>query len=420
MTVAVEQAVVASRAAVEVATQAVSAGLPTAATFRALASGRAALAAALAARDEARSRAFAAAAEMSGISPTRPRPTGVEVTVVAGGFLVESDEPIRWDRIQPVLRCAPVQPLQTETITFDPVAFGRPDAGTFGFARRRWHTTAELWAPSGIATAVTGAPWTLAFELEDVTKVDVEIAVADDGSCEIRGSGTDVSAGDAGGTLSLTGAPLTRCEISGAHFGIRAITLTTPYRTTAGRGPVLLCAAVPPTASGGVDHYITLLAHEDVALDGWRVDWRRADAQGPWKTYHLFASGSAIPAGRTARIEGGRSSEATDLAATTWFGGTVGTLPAEGIVVRLMDANGVVLHERAAVPTGSSVAYDLVPDADLTRAYLVPAAYAPGWWSLDLTFGRDVGPTQPRLSAAGDTAPEIALFGFAVPLHRLP
>jgi hypothetical protein len=37
MTVAVEQAVVASRAAVEVATQAVSAGLPTAATFRALA-----------------------------------------------------------------------------------------------------------------------------------------------------------------------------------------------------------------------------------------------------------------------------------------------------------------------------------------------------------------------------------------------
>lgn len=419
ITAAAEQALATSRVAVETATQAVSAGIPTAATFTLLADSQTALAAAIAARDIARGRAFAAAAEMSGISPTRPRPTGVEVTVVAGGFLVESDEPIQWDRIQPELRYSSVQPLQTETIDFDPAALGRPDAGTFGFARRRWHTTAELWAASGIATAILGGPWTLAIELEDVIKVDVEVAVADDGSCEIRGSGVNVSVGEADGTRSLTGAPLTRCEISGTDFGVHALTLTSPYQTTAGNGPVLICAAVPPMTSGDADHHITLLAHEDVALDGWRVQWRHADAQGPWETYHLFAPGTAIPAGQTARIEGGRSSGATDPNSTTWFGGTTGTLPADGIVARLMDANGTVVHERAALPTGAAVAYDLIPDADLTRAYLVPATLTPGWWTLDLIFHRDVGPTQPHLSVAGNTAPEIASFSFAIPLYRL-
>ena len=94
-----EQAVVAARAAVVAAGQGVVSGTPTSVQFEALTAARAGLDAAKATLDGARRTAFARAATVSGVVATRPPPAGVGITTVAGGFLIETDEPIAWDRV---------------------------------------------------------------------------------------------------------------------------------------------------------------------------------------------------------------------------------------------------------------------------------------------------------------------------------
>ena len=66
------------------------------------------------------------------------------------------------------------------------------------------------------------------------------------------------------------------------------------------------------------------------------------------------------------------------------------------------------------MPAGTMVPCAVVPDGDLTRAYLCPATQAKGWWTLTLTFGRNLGLGQPVLSVDGDTTSEVASIGFPV------
>lgn len=415
-----EQAVIAARAAVVTAGQGVAAGTPTSDQFAALTTARAGLDGAKASLDAARRAGFAAAAAVSGVAATRPRPAGVEVTVVAGGLLIESDEPIGWDRLTAALAHLSAVPQHEETIAFGTVGFGGPDAGSFVYVGRLWRTTAELWAKDDAVRARLEAPWTLSLELAGVTRVDAVVDVPPGGTVVLGATGigasSDATSTTTGPTtLSVTGTALSGCTITGSSHAIRSISLVSAFAPGPCTGLVRILTVSLPATAGGTDHFVELMADDTVDLTGCRLEWRPADASAPWQTYHELATGRSLPTGGIARIVGGVVSGTPVSCRDTWFGGTTGSVPASGIVVRLLDAGGSVAHERAAMPAGAAVPFGLVPDGDLTRAYVIPAAPAPGWWTLGLTYARDLGPGEAQLSVAGDSSPEIGTIGFIVP-----
>ena len=76
------------------------------------------------------------------------------------------------------------------------------------------------------------------------------------------------------------------------------------------------------------------------------------------------------------------------------------------------------MRDEACGPAGAATAYGLVPDGDGTRAYVIPTATVPTtptWWTMTLSFARDLGPGEPLLSVAGSTGPETATLAFATP-----
>jgi hypothetical protein len=214
-------------------------------------------------------------------------------------------------------------------------------------------------------------------------------------------------------TLTVTGANLSLVELTGAGFAIRSITVTTPWHPQPAARGVRLVDIGLPSSTTDAGHYVELMVDGDVDLAGWRVEWQPADAAADWQAYHVAASvGRSMKAGGLARIFGGANSGTALAGRATWFGGTVGAVPVSGVVVRLVDPSGSVAHERAAMPIGTTVPCGLVPDGDLTRVYVLPATRTPGWWTLELSFARDVGPGEPVLSVGGDTTTETAQIGF--------
>jgi hypothetical protein len=413
-----ESRVVTARAAVAAASQAVSTGTPTFAQFDALATARQQL---LDARDglgTERRAAFAAAAAASGISPTRNRPPGVEVTVVDGAFLLESDEPLNWDRITLVAQSGTELPQRRDVIEFPEVEFGAPDAGSFVYRGRQWRTTAELWAKGDAVSARLPAPWTLTVELDAVTGVEVVVDVEAGGSVTLHGDGTgaspDVVATASGSnTLRVTAATLTGCSISGSGFSLRSLAVTAPWQPAPAAGGVRIVDVRLPANAADAGHFVEVMADDDVDLARWRLQWQPADASSDWRDYHVVAlAGRALPAGATARVVGGAATGTAAPGRATWFGGLDGTFPTTGAVVRLVDPGGRVVHERAAMPAGTTVPCAVVPDGDLTRAYLLPAVRSKGWWVLTMNFARDLGLGEPVLSVGGDTAAETGSIGF--------
>jgi hypothetical protein len=417
-----EQAVATARSALATAVGGVSSGTPTAAQFDALTAARSALEVAKAALDGSRRAAFTQAAAVTGVPRTRPRPTGVEVTAVGGGFLVESDEPVGWDRVTLTLGASSTVPRQAETVSFDERGLGGPDVGDFAYVGRVWTTTAELWAKGGVLSARLADPWTLAFPAESATSVEVVVEVAGT-PVVLTGTGAGVSAPATASTpgpatLSVSGTSLASLTLSGAGHAVHAIRFGSLFAPAPAAGPVRLLDAVLPSAPGAGDHYVELLAEEATDLAGWTLQWRPADASADWLTYHVCTPWRSLPAGGIARVVGGAATGGGVAGRATWFGGTVGTVPTTGIVLRLVDAAGTVIHQRAAMPAGTATPYGLVPDEDGTRAYVIPTApvpTTPTWWTMSLSFARDLGPGEPLLSVAGNTSRETASLAFATP-----
>ena len=189
-----EAAVAAARAAYTAAVNATTSGTPTFTQFDAVPVSRESLTAAKGALEAERRAAFAAAAAAAGVSPTRSRPEGVEVTVVDGAFLIESDEPINWDRVTLVARRGGVLPQRRDVTVFPEVEFGSPDTGSFVYRGWQWRTTAELWAKGDAVAARLPAAWTLTVELAAATRAEAVVEVASGGSVTLHGDGTGASA----------------------------------------------------------------------------------------------------------------------------------------------------------------------------------------------------------------------------------
>ncbi|MFN0091462.1 MAG: hypothetical protein ACKVWR_14535 [Acidimicrobiales bacterium] len=416
-----EGAVVAARTAVAAAAQNVEVGKPTFDQFDTLNDTRQVLLVAKAGLDNARRTAFAAAAAKSGISPTRNRPTGVEITIVDGAFLLESDEPVNWDRITLQARTNPTAPQRRDEIVFPEVEFGSPDTGSFVYCGRQWRTTAELWARGDAINARLPAPWTLTVELGAATTgVDVVVDLTAGGSVTLHGDGTgpssDVSAHTTGRhTLTVTATALTGCNVTGSGFSLSSLTEISAWQPKPSARGVRIVDVRLPANAADTGHFVDVMTDTTIDLSQWRLQWRPADASAHWREYHLVALvGRILPAGATARIVAGTATGTAAADKATWFGGLDGTFPTAGAVVRLVDAAGLVVHEQAAIPTPTTVPCEIVADPDLTRAYILPAIRSTGWWTLTMTFARNLGRGEPVLSVGGDTHAETATIAFPV------
>jgi hypothetical protein len=101
-------------------------------------------------------------------------------------------------------------------------------------------------------------------------------------------------------------------------------------------------------------------------------------------------------------------------------GGAGTAPPPAGAVFQLMDPNGICVHEYAAMaPAGAASTLAVIPDADGSRAFLIPprseASLAVGHWLLTLTFDGDThAPDLERWTVGGRALEETALLPLLI------
>jgi hypothetical protein len=374
---------------------------------------RAALAAAGAAGFDALWAAAAAAPPDAGL------PDGVELTYLAGlgGVLLESAEPVRWERTAvDELATATVTPLRT--VPLDVAAAGNPDQGAFRWAGLDAHTDAELRTHLGTLAPKAATSWTLDLTVPRTRRVRLRVAVAAGGTATLTGTGTAVSApastGPAGdATLEVSGTDLATVRLAGSGVTLLGGTLDRPFEPVPATGPLRLARAVL-----GTTHSIDVTASADVALAGHTITWYDALSPADPQPYHAFAAGTTVADGRTARVYGGSATTPADGGVDLYAGGTAGTPPPTGVVFRLHAPDGTVLHELCALPDSAFTTAGPVrvfPNADQTRAILLPPAPLPaGFTRLRLTYQRDPQNDLPRLSVGGVAGPESASLNFVL------
>jgi hypothetical protein len=75
------------------------------------------------------------------LSSARKLPERLGVAALNGAPLVESPEPLPWDRLDVQVQQSPVLARQLDEIGLDHASFGTPDIGTFSYAGGTWQTT---------------------------------------------------------------------------------------------------------------------------------------------------------------------------------------------------------------------------------------------------------------------------------------
>ena len=158
-----------------------------------------------------------------------------------------------------------------------------------------------------------------------------------------------------------------------------------------------------PPAPGPATHSVDVAAYADTELAGHRITWTDARTPSVGGDY-LFAPGTSIRDGRTARVYGGVATTPADGGVGLFAGGTVGVVPTTGVVFRLLAPDGRVVHELVTLPDSAFVAAPPVrvwANGDLTRAFVLNGAVLPkGTGRLRLLWMREPDPDLPRLSAA--------------------
>jgi hypothetical protein len=341
-------------------------------------------------------------------------------------FLLESPEPLSWDRMYHTLRRSAGTPQRRRVVTIDRQTFGAPDAGTtFEYSGHRWTTDVELQVtPDGVTSRVAG-PWTIRIETPRATWLQLAVRVAPGGTARLRGEGLGVSA-DATqdpttpGTealLAISAGRLDRAILTGS--GTAIVRMVTVERFVPGppRTPVRLAHVVLPATITDTQHSVEVAALADIDVSGWTIRWFAAAAPGEPALYHAFGSNTVVHDGEVIRVWGSVAAPAPQPGVRVLGGGAVGTVPPEGVVLQLVDTAGQVVHEIAAladaVPTAFGFA-DVAVSGDATRALLIPAlgSYDSGHWGMRLQMVRTAVWGRPVLSVGGDSSPEIAVVQF--------
>lgn len=347
--------------------------------------------------------------------PPPQLPEGVEITHVPDVLLLESAEPLRWERLEAEIATAAARPLQLRVL--DTADVGNPDRGAF-----RWNgfdatTDVELHTHlSAVGPRIPG-PWTLQLSTPTAKTVRVRVVVADGGSATLAasgaGAGPDATTGP--GTdvqLEVVGDSLTSVQLTGTGVSLLAAEVEQHFTPPPATGPLRLSRAVLPPAT----HAIDIAAYADTTLAGYRITWTDAYTPATGGDYHIFAPDATIRDGRTARVYGGVATTPPDGGVDLYAGGTTGVLPPTGVVFRLIAPDGTIAHTLVQLPDSAFTVTQpprIWANGDQTRAFLHTGAPVPtGFGRLRLLWLREADPDLPRLSVGGDTSPEPATLWF--------
>ena len=359
----------------------------------------------------------------------RPAPPGLRLSVVKAGnpsatdlLLLESPEPIAWERVTASVRSASATPLRRRTISLDS-SFGRPDCGfEVAFGGLLWRAGVELWFNDSALRARANVPLdvTLVFPRSSSAELVVRASSLADisGDCDPPVP-VSISASTEPDTFRLLArAPahttLRRVRVRGTGVGIVSCTVDTPFRPRQATGPLRIVNMKLPTSTSDLTHEITLMTMAPVSLQGWSVRWVDPATGGASVLYAECTVNVPLAEARRVRFVPSLASAATTDDALVLAGGSGTAPPPAGAVFQLLDPTGTCMHEYTAMALGGTErALAIIPDADSSRAFLIPprseTALAVGFWRLTLTLAGDVGaPDLDRWTVDGRTVVESA------------
>ena len=268
----------------------------------------------------------------------------------------------------------------------------------------------ELTTHLGILRARVPGPITLEITVPDGGRVRISVTVDVGGSATLTGAAAASTTGPTAAAVTLENTGPVR--LTGTGIAVLGVSVEEPFEAVPAIGWLRLARAVLPPAT----HLVDVMAYADVDLAGHTITW--TDALDPTNAgpYHVFAAGSRIADGRTARVYGGTTAPPADGGVDLYAGGTAGALPTTGVIFRLHAPDGTLLHELCALPDAafrSGPALSVYADADRTRAFLVGATpLPPGSGRVRLRWLRDAGPDLPRLSVGGVADVEDATLRY--------
>ena len=346
-----------------------------------------------------------------GLSAARPLPQRMEVAAFDGALLLESPEPLPWDRLQVQAQRSAVRACQQDAMTLDRASFGAPDIGAFVYAGGQWSTTAEIAVSgAGIASRVPGE-WTLSVTFPNATTVSVDATVADGGSLRMSATGTasaapaELGPNTAPTTISITGRPLEEVQLRGQGFTVQSMRVTRGLDPRTPSRPLALTAGSLPLTAGDRRHNVKLCALAACDLGGWSVHCGDALNPGAWSPYHAFRSPLSLPEGGQIMILGGASGRDST---STIYGGATTAPPLSGTVFELRNPAGRAVDRLAVLPDAAFAAVPLtaVPSRDGTRAFVWPhaAGLLTGTYQITLTSVADAGPDLPQIHQSGGSA----------------
>lgn len=404
------------------ARDAINAGNPPAVEFEKFHEAEAVLAQARAGLRQAEQEAFEYLWQQCSLGGIADLPERLEISSLAAGFVLQSPEPLHFDRLSLSAARCPVPPLRSREISFGR-DFGGPDMGQFTYAGLEWNTNLELESRNGVMRTRLAQSWTLELHVSRALAAEVDVILEDGGTATLQGQGVSVSADSsasaAGGastaTLSVTAANLESVILRGTGIAVSAIRLVEIFTPAQDFGPLRLLAAKLPVDATDDRHFVDVLAYEDTDLTGWTVRGQAAFHPGQTFVYRVF-SGGTIKANRVARIYGGLASGMQDTGVDLYFGGLSGEAPPEGMLLQLVDPGGTVRHETVFLPesayAGSYIAPP-VPNSDYTKAFLLAGSpLQPGYWRVRFQFHRDKDADMPVLTVGGNSQAEQAEVRF--------
>jgi hypothetical protein len=357
-----------------------------------------------------------------------PAPAGLRLGVVNAGqpgatdlLLLESPEPIAWDRVTASIRPAAAVPLDRRTVTLAS-DFGRPDQGfevTYGGLL--WRAGVELWFNDGALRARANEPLDVTLVFPRSSTADLVVwardAVSVLADCDPPSAQVTVTALPEPGAFRLLSrasaqTTLKSLRVRGSGVGIVSCAVDTPFRPRQATGPLRIVAAKLPASTSDLTHEITLMAMAPVSMLGWSVRWIDPAVGGASELYAECTADMQLAEARRVRLVPSVASAPTADDAIVLASRTGTTPPPAGAVFQLLDPLGTCVHEYPAMALGGAArALAIIPDADGSRAFLTPprseTSLAVGFWQLTLTLAGDVNaPDLDRWTVGGRAVAE--------------
>ena len=282
----------------------------------------------------------------------------------------------------------------------------------------------ELWFDDGALRARSDEPIDVKVVLPRSTSADLVVRANDRADIEVDGdpaaSLVTVTVLTDPGTFRVqahapANAKLAGVRVCGDDVGIVSCAVDTPFRPRMATGLLRILAIKLPTNGTDLTHEVSLVAMAPVlSLLGWTIRWVDPLAGGDPQLYAAATVDLPLTEAQQVRFVPSVASAPAIGNELVLAGGAGTAPPSTGAIFQLFDPTGRCVHECGAMAaSGAARALTIIPDADGSRAFLIPppsvAALAPGFWQLKLSFAGDVNaPDLERWTVGGVAVTETA------------